>query len=101
MKKKVLWLIAARSGSKSITNKNIKLLGGYPLLSYRIKSVKKTINNYDLWITTDSKEYASIAQSYGADVPFIRPKEISRDTSSSIDVVIHAMEHAKKLKKKI
>jgi CMP-N-acetylneuraminic acid synthetase len=100
MKKKILWLIAARSGSKSITHKNIKLLGGHPLLSYRIKSVTKTKSDYDLWITTDSEEYASIAQKYGAEVPFIRPKELSRDTSPSIDVVIHAMEHAEKLNKK-
>ena len=99
MKKKILWLIAARSGSKSITDKNIKLLGGHPLLSYRIKSVKKTISDHDLWITTDSEEYASIAQKYGAEVPFIRPEELSRDTSSSIDVVIHAMEYAEKLNK--
>ena len=100
MKKKILWLIAARSGSKSITHKNIKLLGGHQLLSYRIKSVKKTRSKYDLWITTDSEEYASIAQKYGAEVPFIRPKELSNDVSSSIDVVIHAMKHAEKLNKK-
>jgi len=100
MKKKILWLIAARSGSKSITHKNIKLLGGHPLLSYQIKSAIKTRSDYEIWISTDSEEYASIAQKYGAEVPFIRPKELSRDTSSSIDVVIHAMEHAKKINKK-
>tara|TARA_B110000037_G_scaffold104281_1_gene121389 strand:+ start:1331 stop:2032 length:702 start_codon:yes stop_codon:yes gene_type:complete len=99
MKKKILWLIAARSGSKSITHKNIKLLGGHPLLSYRIESVKETRSEHDLWITTDSEEYASIAQKYGAEVPFIRPEELSTDTSSSIDVVIHAMEYAKKYNK--
>ena len=100
MKKKILWLIAARSGSKSITHKNIKLVGGHPLLSYQIKAAIKTRSDYDMWISTDSEEYASIAQKYGAEVPFIRPKELSRDTSSSIDVVIHAMEHAKKINKK-
>ena len=99
MKKKILWLIVARSGSKSIINKNIKLLGGYPLLSYRIKSVKETQSSHDLWISTDSKSYASIAQKYGAEVPFIRPKELSKDVSSSIDVVLHAMEYAKKSNK--
>ncbi len=100
MKKKILWLITARSGSKSIAHKNIKLLGGHPLLSYQIKSAIKTKNDFDLWISTDSEEYASIAQKYGAEVPFIRPKELSRDTSSSIDVVLHAMEHAKNINKK-
>jgi len=99
MKKKILWLIAARSGSKSITHKNIKLLGGHPLLSYRIESVKETRSDHDLWITTDSEVYASIAQKYGAEVPFIRPEELSTDISSSIDVVLHAMEYAKKSNK--
>lgn len=99
MKKKILWLITARSGSKSIPHKNIKLLGGHPLLSYRIKSVIKSDFNYDMWISTDSKEYASIASKYGAEVPYIRPKELSNDNSSSTDVVLHAMEHAKKTNK--
>jgi CMP-N,N'-diacetyllegionaminic acid synthase len=99
VKKKILWLITARSGSKSIPHKNIKLLGGHPLLSYRIKSVIKSDFNYDMWISTDSKEYASIASKYGAEVPYIRPKELSNDNSSSIDVVLHAMEHAKKTNK--
>jgi len=99
VKKKILWLIAARSGSKSIAHKNIKLLGGHPLLSYRIESVKGTRTEHDLWITTDSEEYASIAHGYGAEVPFIRPEELSADNSSSIDVVIHAMEYAKKYNK--
>jgi len=96
MKKRILWLITARSGSKSIPHKNIKLLGGHPLLSYRIKSVIDTDFGYDIWISTDSKEYALIAKEYGAEVPFIRPIELSNDTSSSTAVVLHAMEHAKK-----
>ena len=99
MKKKILWLIVARSGSKSIIHKNIKLLGGHPLLSYRIESVKETRSSHDLWITTDSKSYASIAQKYGAEVPFIRPEELSTDIASSVDVVLHAMEYARKSNK--
>ena len=99
MKKKILWLITARSGSKSIFHKNIKLLGGHPLLSYRIESVKETRSSHDLWITTDSKSYASIAQKYGAEVPFIRPEELSTDIASSVDVVLHAMENARKSNK--
>lgn len=99
MTKRILWLIAARSGSKSIPHKNIKLLGGHPLLTYRIRSVIDADLSSDLWISTDSKEYAAIAKEYGAEVPFMRPKELSNDTSSSIAVVLHAMEHAKKLNK--
>ena len=95
MKKEILWLVAARSGSKSIPNKNIKLLGDHPLLSFRIKSVLKSKFKHDLWISTDSKDYALIAKNYGADAPFLRPDELSNDNSSSIDVVLHAMNHAK------
>ena len=95
MKKEILWLVAARSGSKSIPNKNIKLLGDHPLLSFRIKSVLKSKFKHDLWISTDSKDYALIAKNYGAEAPFLRPDELSNDNSSSIDVVLHAMNHAK------
>ena len=92
--KKVLWLIPARSGSKGIPDKNIKKLGNFPLLSYRIKSVLLTSGTYDLWVSTDSVYYAEIARSYGAEIPFIRPSELASDTSSSMDVVLHAMKFA-------
>ena len=58
--KKILWLVTARSGSKSIPDKNIKLLGGNPLLSYRIKSALNTNYDFDLWISTDSRKYANL-----------------------------------------
>ena len=97
---KILWVVTARSGSKSIPHKNIKLLHGTPLMSYRIKTALKTKFSHDLWISTDSKEYADIASSYGAEIPFIRPEELSLDDSSSSDVILHAMAHAKKINKK-
>lgn len=90
----VLWLLTARSGSKSIPHKNIKLLNGKPLLAYRILSVKESNYCNDIWISTDSEEYALIAKEFGANVPFIRPVELSTDESSSIDVVLHAMNFA-------
>lgn len=89
--KKVLWIIAARSGSKSIKDKNIKLLGGVPLLAYRIKSVLKITEEENVWISTDSRKYADIAREYGAFVPFLRPTELATDTAKSVDVVLHAM----------
>jgi len=94
MNKKVLWLITARSGSKSILHKNIKPLEGMPLLAYRIKSALSIAAPENVWVSTDSEEYAEISQSYGAIVPFLRPPELSGDTASSIQVVIHAMEFA-------
>ncbi|MDA9560653.1 acylneuraminate cytidylyltransferase family protein [Schleiferiaceae bacterium] len=91
--------MTARSGSKSIQHKNIKLLNGIPLLSYRITSALKTTFSHDLWISTDSKEYAEIANKFGAETPFIRPEELSLDDSSSSDVILHAMAHANKIGK--
>jgi len=92
--KKVLWLITARSGSKSVPNKNIRKLGGIPLLAYRILTASKCQYNSQIWLTTDSEEYAEIGLRYNAQVPFIRPEALSTDTASSIDTVLHAMEFA-------
>ena len=94
--KKVLWLITARSGSKSIPNKNIKILGGNPLIKYIIESALNTNVSKDVWVSTDSKEYAKIALKFKAEVPFIRPSYLASDNASSFDVVLHAMEHANK-----
>ena len=91
---KILWLITARSGSKSIKNKNIKILDNKPLLAYRIISAKHSKYNSEIWLSTDSNEYAEIGKYYGASIPFMRPKHLSDDDSSSIDVVIHAMNYA-------
>lgn len=95
MKYKILWLITARSGSKSIPNKNIKLLNGKPLLAHRILTALKTKCDSKVWVSTDSREYAEIAEKHGAQIPFIRPKELAQDNSNSIDVVLHAMHFAK------
>jgi len=94
LKKKVLWLVVARSGSKSIKDKNIKLLDGLPLLAYRIKAALASELSGDVWISTDSNLYAETAKKFGAIVPFIRPSALAGDNSSSIDVTLHAMNHA-------
>ena len=94
MNKKILWVVTARSGSKSVPHKNIKLLGGVPLLAYRIKCALKIAAREDVWISTDSPEYANIAEKYGATVPFLRPAELATDTARSADVILHAMQWA-------
>ncbi len=99
MDKNILWLITARSGSKSIPDKNIKILGNQPLISYRIQSALTTKIDGDVWVSTDSDKYAEIAKEYGAEIPFIRPDYLSTDDASSIDVVLHAMNHASSLGK--
>jgi CMP-N,N'-diacetyllegionaminic acid synthase len=97
MNNDILWLIPARSGSKSIKDKNIKALHKIPLLNYRVKSALSFSKNENVWISTDSEEYAKIAINAGATAPFIRPENLSSDTSSSSDVVLHAMMTAQKM----
>lgn len=90
----ILWLITARSGSKSIKDKNIKLLNQIPLIHYRIKTALALSEKDNIWVSTDSKDYAKIANDGGAVIPFIRPEELSTDNANSMDVVLHAMRHA-------
>ena len=93
---KILGLIPARSGSKRITNKNIKLLNGLPLISYTISAGKASTLLTKLIVSTDSQEIATIATNFGAEVPFIRPAELSDDLASSKDVVAHSIRYFEK-----
>ena len=95
--KKILWLITARSGSKGVPNKNIKKIAGIPLIEYKIKSALNSKYPDFVWLSTDSKNYAKIGENAGAFIPFIRPSELATDSSSSIDVVLHAMKYAEEL----
>ena len=83
-------IIPARSGSKGLPDKNIRLLGGQPLLAYSI-AVAKLAGSKRVLVSTDSEEYAEIAGVYGAEVPFIRPKELSDDKSTDYEFMHHAM----------
>ena len=94
MRKKILWIIPARSGSKSIVDKNIKDLGGYPLMIHRFLATKDSSFTHDIWLSTDSQAYRDIATVYGLEVPFLRPEVLSADNASSNDVVLHAMQFA-------
>ena len=88
---KILALIPARSGSKSIPHKNIRYLSGKPLLAYSIEhAIKSEVINRVI-VSTDSEQYAEIARSFGAETPFLRPKEISEDNSNDRDFFIHAL----------
>lgn len=80
-------IIPARSGSKGLKDKNIKLLNGVPLLAYSIKAAKKSGLFEEVMVSTDSLEYARIAKSYGAKVPFMRSEENSSDKAGSWNVV--------------
>ena len=94
---KILSIIPARSGSKGIKNKNIKLLKGKPLIFWTIKTaLKSKLNN--LIVSTDSLKIKKISEKYGVNVPFLRPANISKDNSKSIDVIKHAIKFYKKKK---
>lgn len=94
--RKVLGIIPARGGSKDIPQKNIRLLGGKPLVVWTIEGAKKSKSLNRLVLSTDSEEIAEIAEKYGAEVPFLRPAELARDDSPTIDVIRHCLEHLKK-----
>lgn len=83
----IIALIPARSGSKRVADKNIRLLAGHPLLAYTISAAKQSGIFSSVVVSTDSQEYASIAKQYGAEVPFLRPAEISKDLSLDIEWV--------------
>jgi CMP-N,N'-diacetyllegionaminic acid synthase len=80
--------IPARSGSKRLINKNIKVLNGHPLLAYTVRAAIDSGVFDDVICATDSEQYADIARYYGAEVPFIRPLEISGDKSPDIEWVV-------------
>ena len=92
---KVLYIIPARVGSKGLPNKNIKLLAGIPLIAYSIKAALNSNFKGCVNVSTDDDKIATIAKEYGADVPFIRPAELAQDSSSTVDVIVHALEYYK------
>lgn len=92
MSSSILWLVVARSGSKGLSHKNIRPLGGIPLLAWCVQSAVACGGT--VWLSTDSEEYAAIGRHYGAQTPFIRPAHLSVDSASPVDVCLHAMEVA-------
>ncbi len=84
-------IIPARSGSKGLIDKNIKLLYGKPLIAYSIEAALESKMFVDVIVSTDSKKYAEIAREFGASVPFIRSAELSSDTASSKDVIFDVL----------
>ncbi|MCS6765355.1 MAG: acylneuraminate cytidylyltransferase family protein [Candidatus Protistobacter heckmanni] len=93
--KRVLAIVPARAGSKGLPGKNIRRMCGKPLIAWSIEQglgcgyVDKVV------VSTDSEEIASIAKDYGATVPFLRPPELSGDTASSTDVILHTLDSLK------
>lgn len=80
-KRRILALIAARGGSKGLKDKNIRLLGGRPLISYSVLPCVESEHIDRVVVSTDSPEIAEIARQFGAEVPFMRPAEEATDTA--------------------
>lgn len=89
---KILALIAARGGSKRLPGKNIKLLGGRPLIAWTIQVAQKSACCTDILVSTDDAGIAAISREYGASVPWMRPAYLGTDTATSVDVAIHAVD---------
>ncbi len=87
----VIALIPARSGSKGVPNKNIRELGGRPLIEWSIAACLASRAIDRVIVSTDSEDYAHLARSMGAEAPFLRPLEISGDYSTDFDFIQHAL----------
>lgn len=92
---KIASIIPARSGSKGLRNKNIKDLGGYPLLSWSVRASTKSKYINSTFIDTDSDKYAKIGISYGAQSLYLRPENLATDISSDYDFISHFLQHLK------
>ncbi len=95
-KLKIYSIVPARSGSKGIADKNIKGLGGKPLLAWSIAASNKSEHISRTFIDTDSREYADIGFTYGAEVPFLRPAKYSQDSSTDYEFVNHFLDFLEK-----
>lgn len=92
----MLAIIPARAGSKQLKNKNILKIKGKPLIAHTIEAAKKSKLVTKVVVITDSRKIARVAKKFGAEVPFIRPKELSKDTSEVMDVYLYTLEFFKK-----
>jgi CMP-N-acetylneuraminic acid synthetase len=93
----ILAVIPARGGSKGVPRKNIRELGGKPLITYTIEAALGSRYISRLIVSTDDEEIANISQNWGANVPFLRPAELATDTAKAIEVVKHALLEMEKL----
>ena len=87
----IVAVIPARAGSKSVPHKNIRLIGGKPMLAHSISHAQASQYINRVIVSTDSEQYAEIAREYGAEVPFLRPAEYATDTALDYDVFYHAL----------
>ncbi len=83
-------LVLARGGSRGLPGKNVRLLGGHPLVAWSVAAARVSGAVDRIICSTDSEEIAAIARAYGAETPFMRPSELADDFSTDLDVFQHA-----------
>lgn len=88
---KIIAIITARGGSKGIPGKNIHSLAGKPLINWTIEAAKESKYIDRVILSTDSEEIIDVAKRVGCEVPFVRPADLARDCTSSMDVILHAL----------
>lgn len=89
---RVLAIIPARGGSKTLPGKNIKSLLGKPLIGWTIEQAKASRYITEIFVSTDSQEIADVAQTFGVKVPELRPVELASDTATSASFIIYTIE---------
>jgi len=94
--KKILAIIPARGGSKGLPRKNIKPFLGKPLIAWTIEAALKSSYLDEVIVSTEDKEIAQISLQYGAKIPFMRPKELAKDDTPTIDVILHTLQELEK-----
>ena len=94
--KNVLAVIPARGGSKGLPGKNIRPLLNKPLIAWSINQAQASNYVDEIFVSTDSREIADVAEKYGVKVPDLRPDELSNDTASSMDVILTTIDTLEK-----
>ena len=89
---RILGAISARGGSKGVPGKNIRDLGGLPLLAWTIREARCSAYLDRIVVSSDDEGILAVARAHGADTPFVRPPELARDDTPGVDPVLHAVE---------
>src|SRR3989344_749868 len=89
---RILALIPARGGSKGVPGKNIRLLAGAPLIAHSIRAAQESNYIDRVIVSTDDEKIAEVARIYGAEVPFLRPKEFAQDLTPDYPVFEHCLQ---------
>lgn len=89
---RVLAVIGARGGSRGLPGKNVRPLGGHPLLAWSVSAARRATVVERVVVSTDEPAYAEVARRYGAEVPFLRPPELAGDAAPDVAYVLHALD---------